>query len=83
MGRLKSESSFGRESVNIVLDQVKYRANWQRHQDAQRKREEEKIERERGKWPVATGNLMVYVNKGKMNLFRVSICSCLCSNRLA
>lgn len=48
MGRLKSESSSGRESVNMVLDQVKYRANWQRHQDAQRKREEEKIERERG-----------------------------------
>lgn len=48
MGRLKLEGSVGRESANMVLEQVKYRANWQRHQEAQRKREEEKIERERG-----------------------------------
>lgn len=48
MGRLKSESISGRESMNLVLDQVKYRANWQRHQEAQRRREEEKIEKERG-----------------------------------
>lgn len=47
MGRLKTEGSVGRESVNMILEQVKYRANWQRHQEAQRKREEEKIERER------------------------------------
>lgn len=50
MGRLKSESVSGRESMNLVLDQVKYRANWQRHQEAQRRREEEKIEKERGEW---------------------------------
>lgn len=48
MGRLKSESVSGRESMNLVLDQVKYRANWQRHQEVQRRREEEKIEKERG-----------------------------------
>lgn len=48
MGRLKNESISGRESMNLVLDQVKYRANWQRHQEAQRRREEEKIEKERG-----------------------------------
>lgn len=49
MARLKSENANGRTSMNLVLDQVKYRSNWQRHQEAQRKREEEKIERERGK----------------------------------
>lgn len=48
MARLKNESANGRSSMNTVLDQVKYRSNWQRHQEAQRKREEEKIERERG-----------------------------------
>lgn len=49
MARLKTEGAPGRESTNLVLEQVKYRANWQRHQEAQRKREEEKVERERGK----------------------------------
>lgn len=48
LAKLRSESSPGRTSVNIVLEQVKYRANWQKHQDAQRRREEEKIEKERG-----------------------------------
>lgn len=47
MARLKSESTPGRTSTNLVLEHIKYRANWQRHQEAQRKREEEKIERER------------------------------------
>lgn len=47
MARLKTESTAGRDSSNTILEQVKYRANWQRHQEAQRKREEEKIERER------------------------------------
>uniref|UniRef100_A0A1A9Z7E6 Splicing factor 3A subunit 1 n=1 Tax=Glossina pallidipes TaxID=7398 RepID=A0A1A9Z7E6_GLOPL len=47
LAKLRSESSPGRSSVNIVLEQVKYRANWQKHQDAQRRREEEKIEKER------------------------------------
>lgn len=50
MARLKSESVSGRESMDLVLDQVKYRANWQRHQEAQRRREEEKIEKERGEF---------------------------------
>lgn len=48
MARLKTESSGGRESSNTILEQIKYRANWQRHQEAQKKREEEKVERERG-----------------------------------
>lgn len=47
MAKLKSESAQGKASSNLVLDQVKYRANWQKHQEAQRRREEEKIERER------------------------------------
>ncbi|XP_030370619.1 splicing factor 3A subunit 1 [Scaptodrosophila lebanonensis] len=47
LGKLRTESAPGRASMNHVLEQVKYRANWQRHQEAQRRREEEKIERER------------------------------------
>ncbi|XP_064554398.1 splicing factor 3A subunit 1 [Drosophila montana] len=47
LGKLRTESAPGRASMLLVLDQVKYRANWQRHQEAQRRREEEKIERER------------------------------------
>lgn len=50
MSKLKSESAPGRASMNLVLDQVKYRANWQKHQEAQRRREEEKVERERGEF---------------------------------
>lgn len=47
MSKLKIESTESRSSMNLVLDQVKYRANWQRHQEIQRRREEEKIEKER------------------------------------
>lgn len=47
LGKLRAESMEGRASMNRVLEQVKYRANWQRHQEAQRRREEEKIEKER------------------------------------
>lgn len=47
LGKLRTESAPGRSSMLQVLEQVKYRANWQRHQEAQRRREEEKIERER------------------------------------
>lgn len=47
MARLKPESINGKTSANTVLEQVKYRSNWQKHQEAQRRREEEKIERER------------------------------------
>lgn len=32
---------------SVVLEQVKRRADWQRHQEAQKKREEEELERER------------------------------------
>ncbi|XP_039430032.1 splicing factor 3A subunit 1 [Culex pipiens pallens] len=47
MNKLKIESTSGRSSMNVVLEQVKYRANWNKHQEMQRRREEEKVERER------------------------------------
>lgn len=42
--RLRDEA----KSLQAVLDHVKYRAEWQRYQEAQRAREEEILERERG-----------------------------------
>lgn len=50
MAKLKVESTQGKASSNLVLEQVKYRSNWQKHQEAQRRREEEKVERERGEF---------------------------------
>lgn len=47
MNKLKIESTSGRSSMNVVLEQVKYRANWNKHQELQRRREEEKVEKER------------------------------------
>lgn len=47
MNKLKIESAPGRSSMNVVLEQVKYRANWNKHQEMQRRRDEEKVERER------------------------------------
>ncbi|XP_018794376.1 PREDICTED: splicing factor 3A subunit 1 isoform X2 [Bactrocera latifrons] len=47
LNKLRIESSEGRNSMSLVLEQVKYRANWQKHQEAQRRREEEKVEKER------------------------------------
>lgn len=49
MAKLSIDSQTDRSSMNLVLEQVKYRANWLKHQEALRRREEEKIERERGK----------------------------------
>lgn len=43
MIRLKDEAS----NPQIILGQVKYRADWQRHQEAQKRKEEMIIERER------------------------------------
>ena len=42
-------SKLGDESTNqtLILDQVKRRTDWQRHQEAQKRREEEEAERER------------------------------------
>lgn len=36
------------KSAQNVLDQVKYRAEWQKYQEAQKAKEEEILERERG-----------------------------------
>lgn len=47
--RLRDEA----KSMRAVLEQVKYRAEWQRYQEAQKAREEEILERERG-------NLLVF-----------------------
>lgn len=58
MARLKVESTQGKASSNLVLEQVKYRSNWQKHQEAQRRREEEKVERERGKCVVSMQNVV-------------------------
>lgn len=80
MARLKTESSTGRESSNMVLEHIKYRANWQRHQEAQKKREEEKVERERGN----LSNVFIFyqLNLTKLNVSLPSS-SCIRSNRLA
>lgn len=45
--KLRTEADPSYDGANHILEQVKYRANWQRHQEAQRRREEEKVERER------------------------------------
>lgn len=53
MERLSIESANSRNSQVQVLEVVKYRANWQKHQESLKKREEEKIERERGELTLA------------------------------
>lgn len=45
--KLKMEADPSRDGGAQILEHVKYRANWQKHQEAQRRREEEKVERER------------------------------------
>lgn len=47
LGKLKTESEEGQQSRSAILEAVKYRANWQKHQEAAKRREEEKVERER------------------------------------
>uniref|UniRef100_A0A6B2EH38 Splicing factor 3A subunit 1 n=1 Tax=Phlebotomus kandelakii TaxID=1109342 RepID=A0A6B2EH38_9DIPT len=47
MNKLKNEASPGKSSMHVVLENAKYRSNWIKYQEAQRKREEEKVERER------------------------------------
>lgn len=44
--RLRDEA----RSASAVLDQVKYRAEWLKYQEAQKAREEEILERERGRY---------------------------------
>lgn len=45
--KLRTEIDISKDGINAILDQVKYRANWLKHEEAQKRREEEKIERER------------------------------------
>lgn len=45
MFRLKDECS----SSGHILEQVKYRSEWIKYQEAQKRREEEELEKERGK----------------------------------
>lgn len=44
MFKLKDECS----SMSAILEQVKYRAEWLKYQEAQRRKEEAQIEKERG-----------------------------------
>lgn len=46
MFRLKDECS----SMSTILDQVKYRSEWIKYQEAQRRKEEEELEKERGRF---------------------------------
>jgi splicing factor 3A subunit 1 len=45
--KLRTEIDSSTDGAKLILDQVKYRANWLKHEEAQKRREEEKIERER------------------------------------
>lgn len=45
-----------------VLNQVKYRVEWQRHQDREKRKEEEAIERERGR-PFLSSHTHIYIYK--------------------
>jgi splicing factor 3A subunit 1 len=47
MPKLRADIEANKEGMDAILDQVKYRANWLKHEEAQKRREEEKIERER------------------------------------
>lgn len=80
LGKLRSEGGGGRASMNMVLDQVKYRANWQRHQEAQRRREEEKVEKERGIYSTV---IHIKISDLFIKMFTFTslfTCSRLCSN---
>lgn len=44
MWKLKEES----DSMKNILDMVKYRAEWIKYQEAQQRKEEEELEKERG-----------------------------------
>jgi len=75
LGRLRKESAPGQPSMKVIMDQVKYRANWLRHQEAQRRREEEKIEKERGIIAIV---FFVFIQANILIFF-----SRLCTDRLA
>lgn len=47
LAKLKMEADPGRDCIANILDKIKYQANWLKHQEAAKRREEEKVERER------------------------------------
>lgn len=51
------EESYDKQKI---LDDVKYRSEWQKHQDALRRKEEQLIEKERCKFS-SNGNCLFYV----------------------
>lgn len=61
MAKLSIESQSDRSSMNLVLEQVKYRANWLKHQEALRRREEEKVERERSMSDIYEYHYMIII----------------------
>jgi hypothetical protein len=69
MFRLKEECS----SINTILDQVKYRSEWIKYQEAQRRKEEEELEKERGRYVC----VHLFVNSEEIiTLLRDSMCMC-------
>lgn len=64
--RLRDEA----KSAQAVLDQVKYRAEWQRYQEMQRAKEEEILERERGKFNC---NLFFPISFNIKNLIKIKL----------
>ncbi len=46
LGKLRKEA----EQPPYVLDQVRYRVEWAKFQEREKKKEEEALERERGEW---------------------------------
>lgn len=63
-------------AMNNILEHVKYRAEWQKYQEAQRRKEEEVLERERGIFAI-----IVYFER--LLIILIDYCSCLRTNRLA
>lgn len=53
MAKLKEECN----SAAGVLEQVRYRADWLRYQEVQKRKEEQAIEKERGNFHLETFNM--------------------------
>jgi len=67
MFRLKEECS----SINTILDQVKYRSEWIKYQEAQRRKEEEELEKERGRYMC----VRVFVNSEEIRRVQPTKCN--------
>jgi len=51
-----------------VLDQVKYRVDWAKYQEMQKRKEEEALERERGK-KLDNGSIPCYILYNRLTIF--------------